>query len=72
MPKFRAMPHLFLFAIAPNLHLCWQQGLQRYHSEEEYEAALKVDNYLLAVQGSAEEQERARAVLAVAKSIVVV
>ncbi len=37
-----------------------------------YEAALKVDKYLLVVHGSAEEQERARSVLAGSKAIVTV
>jgi hypothetical protein len=32
-----------------------------------FEAALKVDNYMLVVHGSAEDQERARSVLARAK-----
>ncbi|MBC7376901.1 MAG: DUF1269 domain-containing protein [Burkholderiaceae bacterium] len=35
-----------------------------------YEAALKVDKYLLVVHGSAEEQERARSVLAQVKAAV--
>jgi hypothetical protein len=35
-----------------------------------YEAALKVDKYLLAVHGNAEDQERAREVLADAKTTV--
>ena len=35
-----------------------------------YEAALKVDKYLLVVHGSAEDQEKARSVLAQAKSTV--
>jgi hypothetical protein len=35
-----------------------------------YEAALKVDKYLLVVHGSAEDQEKARSVLAAAKATV--
>ncbi len=35
-----------------------------------YEAALKVDKYLLVVHGSAEDQEKARSVLAMAKTTV--